>query len=81
MALVGLAMLTACDFGSTPHEAILGKWRSNAQLTLESVVQTKGITPQTRAFLEGDFFGHLEVEIREDDTRTTNQRAMRQNRM
>lgn len=74
MVLFALLGLVACDSKPPRHSAILGKWRSNAQLTLESVVETKGITPRTRAFLESDFFGHQEVEIREDDTRTTDQR-------
>lgn len=72
--LIGLLALPGCEWRSTPHEAILGKWRSNAQLTLESLVVTKGITPQTRAFLEGDFFGYIEVEIREKSSRTTDKR-------
>lgn len=69
--LVVFLALSGCDGQSVPHEVILGKWRSNAQLTLESIVVTEGITPQTRAFLEQDFFGHMVVEITENDTRTT----------
>lgn len=72
--LIGILALSGCDRPPIPHEAIVGKWKSNAQLTLESVVVTEGITPQTRAFLERDFFGHLVVEIRENDSRTTNER-------
>ena len=73
LVLAALA-LPGCDLDTAPHEAILGKWRSNAQLTLESVVETRGMTSQSRAFLKGDFFGHQEVEIREFDSRTTNPR-------
>lgn len=72
--LIGILALSGCELNSTPHQAILGKWRSNEQLTLESIVVTEGITPQTREFLEGDFFGHLEIEIRETVSRTTIQR-------
>jgi hypothetical protein len=72
--ILGCLLLAGCEKPSVPHEAILGKWKSNAQLTLESVFLTKGMTPQTRAFLESDFFGHLEVEIRESDSRTTDER-------
>lgn len=72
--LAGLLGLSGCDMSSTPHEAIIGNWRSNAQLTLESVVATEGMTAQTRRFLEADFFGYQEVEIRENDSRTINPR-------
>ena len=72
--LVGFLALPGCDNQSIPHKAILGKWRSNAQLTLESVIVTEGITPQTRAFLENDFFGYMVVEIRENESRTTNEK-------
>ena len=72
--VIGFSTLPGCDFRASPHEAIIGKWRSNAQLTLESVVETQGLSPQTRAFLERDFFGHQEVEIRESDSRTIDER-------
>ena len=72
--LIGLLLLSGCSDDSIPHHAILGKWRSNAQLTLESVIVTEGITPQTRAFLERDFFGHMIIEIREKESRTTNEK-------
>jgi len=72
--LIAILTMSGCDGKSIPHEAILGKWKSNAHLTLESVFVADGITPQTRAFLERDFFGHLVVEIRENDSRTTNER-------
>lgn len=66
--------LQGCQVQSVPHEAILGKWKSNARLTLKSMNNTKGLTRQSRAFLEDDFFGYLETEIRENESRTTNQR-------
>ena len=72
--LISFLALLGCGDQSIPHGAILGKWRSNAQLTLESIIVTEGITPQTRAFLERDFFGHLVIEIRETESRTTNER-------
>jgi len=69
-----MMILVGCEDRRLAHEAILGKWRSNEQLTLKSVDRVDGITPQTRAFLHDDFFGHLEVEIRKDESRTTHVR-------
>lgn len=63
-----------CGNQSVRHEAILGKWKSNARLTVESVKETEGITLQTRTFLEDDFFGYMTVEIRENESRTTNEK-------
>ena len=68
--VIGILLLAGCEGRSVPHDAILGKWKSNAQLTLESVFVTEGITSRTRAFFENDFFGHLVVEIREKESRT-----------
>jgi hypothetical protein len=70
--LFAILALLGCGDQSARHEAIVGKWRSNAKLTLESMNGTKGITPQTRAFLEDDFFGYLTIEIQESKSRTTN---------
>ena len=69
-----LIALSGCRERQVAHEAILGKWRSNAPLTLKSVDRVEGITPQTRAFLHDDFFGHMEVEITEDESRTTHEK-------
>lgn len=66
--------LSGCENRHVAHEAIIGIWKSNAPLTLKSVDRIKGITPQTRAFLHDDFFGHMEVEIREDESRTTHEK-------
>jgi hypothetical protein len=70
LVLISALTLMGCDDKPVQHEAILGKWRSNAELTLESLDGIKGISPQTRAFLANDFFGHLVIEIREDESRT-----------
>jgi hypothetical protein len=67
-------ILQGCQFQSVPHEAILGKWKSNAELTLRSVSKTKGLTNQSRSFLHDDFFGHLETEFKENESRTINRR-------
>lgn len=69
-----LLALQGCQFQSVPHEAILGKWKSNVQLTLKSISSTKGLTSQSRSFLQDDFFGYLETEFKESESRTTNQR-------
>ena len=73
MFLFGLC-LSACESSLVPHSAIVGKWKSNAPLTLRSLAGLKGIAPQSRAILENDFFGHLETEIGETASRTTDQR-------
>ena len=70
--LIAILVLLGCGSQSVRHEAILGKWKSNARLTLESVNSTEGITSHTRAFLADDFFGYLAIEIEENRTRTTN---------
>ena len=72
--LCAIVVLGGCEDRRVAHEAILGKWRSNAPLTLKSVDRVKGITPQTRAFLHDDFFGHMEVEIRKYESRTTHEK-------
>ena len=70
----GVVLALGCEDRRVAHEAILGTWKSNAPLTLRSVERTAGIMPQTRAFLRDDFFGHMEVEIREGESRTTHAR-------
>ena len=74
LVLISAFTLMGCDDKPVQHEAILGKWRSNAELTLESLDGIEGISPQTRAFLANDFFGHLVIEIREDESRTVDAR-------
>ena len=72
MLLIAALALPGCEIQAVPHAAILGKWKSNARLTLQSVNKTPGLSPLSRALLEDDFFGHLETEIRESDSRTIN---------
>lgn len=74
LVLVAALTLMGCDPKPVEHEAILGKWRSNVPLTLKSLDDIEGITPQTRAFLANDFFGHLVVEIQVDKSRTTHEK-------
>ena len=70
VTLVAVLALSGCEYQPVPHAAILGKWKSNARLTLESVGRTQGLSAQSRAILKDGFFGHLETEIREDESRT-----------
>jgi hypothetical protein len=72
--LIGILALLGCENPPVPHQAILGKWKSNAKLTLESVNSIEEMTPNTRAFLGDDFFGYLVIEIREDESRTTHEK-------
>ena len=72
--LVAALALSGCEIQTVPHAAILGKWKSNARLTLQSVNRTPGLSALSRALLEDDFFGHLETEIREKDSRTINEK-------
>jgi hypothetical protein len=44
LLLIGFLALSGCNFQSVPHDAILGKWKSNAQLTLRSMNATEGLT-------------------------------------
>lgn len=70
LLLIGALALAGCDIGTVPHEAILGTWKSNELLTLQSLSKIGKISPQSRAFLADDFFGHQIVEIKEDESRT-----------
>ena len=72
--LVAALALSGCESQAVPHAAILGKWKSNARLTLQSVNRTPGLSARSRALLEDDFFGHLETEIRESDSRTISEK-------
>jgi len=72
--LVAALALSGCEIQTVPHAAILGKWKSNARLTLQSVNRTPGLSAMSRALLEDDFFGHLETEIRESDSRTISEK-------
>lgn len=74
MTLIAALALPGCAYQPVPHAAILGKWKSDARLTLQSINNTEGLSAQSRAFLEDEFFGHQEMEIREKDSRTTNQK-------
>ena len=72
--LIAALAVSGCGNPSVPHAAILGKWKSNARLTLQSVSKTPGMSTLSRAFLQDDFFGHLETEIRESESRTISEK-------
>lgn len=74
MALVASLLMQGCESSVVPHSAIMGKWKSNAQLTLRSVAGVKDLTAHSRSILEDDFFGHIETEIGEAQSRTIDQR-------
>lgn len=74
VVLVAALVLSGCENQPVPHAAILGKWKSNEQLTLQSVNRTPGLSARSRALLENDFFGHLETEIRESESRTISEK-------
>jgi hypothetical protein len=66
--------LHGCEYPPVAHSAIVGKWKSNEQLTLRSVATVQGMTAQSRRILANDFFGHIETDIGEAQSRTINQR-------
>jgi hypothetical protein len=72
--LIAALAVSGCGNPPVPHAAILGKWKSNARLTLQSVSRTPGMSTLSRAFLKDDFFGHLETEIRENESRTISEK-------
>ncbi len=74
VALMIVAGLAGCGEVPPPHQAIIGKWKSNEKLTLMSVDRVEVMSPQTRAFLRDDFFGHLVIHIDEKASRTTHAR-------
>jgi len=55
--------------GSPEHQAIIGIWKSDAELTLQSMHEAADLPPQARSRFENDFYGHLVVEYRVDTVR------------
>ena len=72
--LIATLALIACVAKQLPHHALLGKWKSNAELTLASMNNVKGVTPEARALFEDDFFGHLIIEWKEHESRAVNEK-------
>lgn len=56
------------------HSVLIGKWKSNEKLTLESMNSVEGITPKARELFENDLFGHLVIEYKENEYRAINEK-------
>ncbi len=44
---------------------LVGTWKSNEKLTLQSMEKTKGIPEKTREAFRNDFFGKLTIKVKE----------------
>ena len=66
-----LTILSMLIFGNVNAEEnpLLGFWKSNEALTIESMRETEGITDKIKAVFEDNFFGKLIVEYRDQDFR------------
>ena len=67
-------MLSGCGGSETKHHYLFGVWKSNEEMTLDSMNQVDGVTEKARELLEDDFFGNLVVEYREKETRAINEK-------
>ena len=72
VALAVILMLNGCGGKVVPHSTLLGKWKSNEKLTLESMNGVEGVTKKAREVFENNFFGHLVVEYKEKEYRSIN---------
>ena len=63
----------ACDSSAVPHSAILGKWKSNEELTLKSMNAVVGMNEEVREYFENNLFGHLQVEWLKEKSRAVNE--------
>jgi hypothetical protein len=64
------ALCSSCAV-TVPHQAILGTWKSDEAMTLASMHQIGGLSPEAVELFENDFFGKLVVEYRRDTARST----------
>ena len=66
-------LLAACspadDNAEPAHAAIIGTWKSDAARTIAAMDEVDSISPEVRAALADDYFGHLYIEYREDSVR------------
>lgn len=63
-----LLLLVGCESEAPPlPEAFLGTWRSDEQLTLESLTYATAVPDDVRAQFENDFFGRLVVMFTETE--------------
>lgn len=51
------------------HAAIIGTWKSDTARTIDAMDEVDGISPEVRAALADDYFGHLIIEYRVDTVR------------
>jgi len=70
-----IAMLVlGCESRNSEHHYLLGTWKSNEKMTLESMNGNEGVTEKARTFLENDFFGQLVAEYKENEYRAVNEK-------
>ena len=55
--------------GPPTHQAIIGTWQSDAELTLQSMNQAADLPAEARSYFNDDYYGHLIVEYRVDTVR------------
>ena len=71
MRIFGLTLILVLLSGSVfaaPSD-LIGFWQSNKELTLNSMRETDGVTPEAKVIFDGDFFGQLVVEFQNDSYR------------
>jgi hypothetical protein len=56
-------MLSGCIGSEAKHHYLFGVWKSNEEMTLDSMNKAEGLTEKARELLENDFFGILLLNI------------------
>ena len=74
VAISVLSVLLGCQAQYQSDEYLVGKWKSNEKLTLESMNRVEGVTLEARELFENDFFGNAVVEYKEDVFRITDKK-------
>ena len=64
LTVAGL-LLAGCS-SETLHDRLLGTWKSNEAMTLATIGNADHLSPEQRAMLESDFFGHLVISYERD---------------
>jgi len=72
--LVITILILGCESRNLDHDYLLGTWKSNEKMTLESMSSNEGVTEKASVFLENDFFGQLVVEYKENEYRAVNKK-------
>ena len=65
-----LAAGACASCAAVPQQPILGTWQSDEALTLASMREIGGLSPEAVALFEADFFGHLIVQYRRTTVRS-----------